>query len=111
MNAKDIYLIDLNPTKGAEIKKARPCIIVSNDDVAILPLKIVVPLIGFKENHNKSWLVQVTPTTSNGLSKISTADPMHIRSVAHDRFLKKLGVLDDKSFKLLQNAIKVVLDF
>ncbi|MBS9524383.1 type II toxin-antitoxin system PemK/MazF family toxin [Litoribacter alkaliphilus] len=33
MNRGDIYLINLDPTIGAEIKKTRPCIIISNDDL------------------------------------------------------------------------------
>lgn len=111
MNTKEIYLVDLNPTKGAEIKKARPCIIVSNNDIKILPLKIVVPLIGYKDIHNKSWLIKVVPDNKNGLTKISTADPMHIRSVSHSRFVKKIGLLDEKSYQKLKNAIKLVLDF
>ena len=110
MNTKDIYLVDLNPIKGAEINKARPCIIVSNDDVGILPLKIVVPLIGYKEHHNKSWLVKIEPTKNTGLSKDSTADPMHIRSVSHDRILKKIGCIDDSIYLNLKNAMKIVLD-
>ena len=110
MNTKDIYLVDLNPIKGAEINKARPCIIVSNDDVGILPLKIVVPLIGYKEHHNKSWLVKIEPTKNTGLSKDLTADPMHIRSVSHDRILKKIGCIDDSIYLNLKNAMKIVLD-
>lgn len=110
MNTKDIYLVDLNPTKGAEINKARPCIIVSNDDVGVLPLKIVVPLIGYKEHHNKSWLVKIEPTKKTGLSKDSTADPMHMRSVSHDRILKKIGCIDDSIYLKLKNAMKIVLD-
>ena len=103
-------MVDLNPTKGAEINKARPCIIVSNDDVGILPLKIVVPLIGYKEHHDKSWLVKIEPTKNTGLSKDSTADPMHIRSVSHDRILKKIGCIDDSIYLKLKNAMKIVLD-
>ena len=110
MNTKDIYLVDLNPTKGAEINKARPCVIVSNDDVGVLPLKIVVPLIGYKAHHNKSWLVKIEPTKNTGLSKDSTADPMHIRSVSHDRILKKIGSIDDNTYSKLKEAIKIVLD-
>ena len=110
MNTKDIYLVDLNPTKGAEVKKARPCIIVSNDDVGVLPLKIVVPLIGYKEHHNKSWLVKIEPSQNTGLSKDSTADPMHMRSVSHDRILKKIGCIDDSIYLKLKNTMKIVLD-
>lgn len=110
MNTKDIYLVDLNPTKGSEINKARPCIIVSNNDIAVLPLKIVVPLIGHKEHHNKSWLVKIAPTKNTGLSKDSTADPMHMRSVSHDRMLKKIGSIDEDSYAKLKEAMKVALD-
>ena len=111
MNTKDIYLVNLNPTKGAEIKKARPCIIVSNDDIGILPLKVVVPLIGHKESHNnKSWLVPIVPTPQNGLSKISTADALNIRSVSDTRIIKKIGVIDEQIYQQLIYAMRVVLN-
>lgn len=111
MNIKDIYLIDLNPTKEAEIRKARPCIIVSNDDIGVLPLKVVVPLIGHKEIHNnKSWLVPIEPSSQNGLTKISTADALNIRSVSDKRIIKKLGVIDDANYAQLLEAMKVVLN-
>ncbi len=111
MNTKDIYLVDLNPTKGAEIRKARPCIVVSNNDIGVLPLKVVVPLIGYKESHdNKSWLVPISPDEQNGLSKISTADALNIRSVSDTRIIKKIGVLDEESYQKLLNAMRVVLD-
>ena len=110
MNTKDIYLVDLNPTKGAEINKARPCIIVSNNDVGVLPLKIVVPLIGYKEHHNKSWMIKIKPEYYTGLSKISTADTMQIRSVAHNRMIKKIGYIDNQTYIQLKEAIKIVLN-
>jgi mRNA-degrading endonuclease toxin of MazEF toxin-antitoxin module len=37
----EIWEINLNPAVGAEIKKTRPCIIVSDDAMGILPLKII----------------------------------------------------------------------
>ena len=110
MNTKDIYLVDLNPTRGAEVNKARPCIVVSNNDVGVLPLKIIVPLIGYKEHHNKSWMVKIEPKTHTGLSKISTADSMQIRSVAHNRIIKKIGYIDKQTYMQLQEAMKIVLD-
>jgi len=111
MNTKDIYLVNLNPTKGAEIRKARPCIVVSNDDIGVLPLKVVVPLIGYKESHNnKSWLVPITPNSKNGLSKISTADALNIRSVSDTRMIKKIGVIDEKTYQQLIYAMRVVLN-
>jgi mRNA interferase MazF len=41
----DVYLVDLNPTRGAEIQKTRPCLIVSSDDMnRHLATVIVAPL-------------------------------------------------------------------
>jgi mRNA interferase MazF len=111
MNTREIYLIDLNPTKGAETRKSRPCIIVSNNDIGVLPLKVVVPLIGHKESHNnKSWLVPITPNIQNGLSKPSTADALYIRSVSDTRIIKKVGEIDKESYQKLVDAMRVVLD-
>lgn len=110
MNTKDVYLIDLNPTKGAEIKKARPCIIVSNSNLGVLPLKVVVPLIGYQSHHNKSWLVKIEPTQTNGLTKTSTADTLNMRSVSHSRFIKKLGEISEADYMKLQKALKITLD-
>ncbi|RLA71137.1 MAG: type II toxin-antitoxin system PemK/MazF family toxin [Epsilonproteobacteria bacterium] len=111
MTTRDIYLVDLNPTKGAETKKARPCIIVSNDDVGILPLKVVVPLIGHKDIHNnKSWLIPIDVTLENGLAKKSTADALNIRSVSDTRIIKRIGVLDEETYLRLLHAMKIVLN-
>ena len=111
MKTKDIYLVNLNPAKGAETRKARPCIIVSNDDIGVLPLKVVIPLIGHKESHNgKSWLVPIVPTSENGLEKKSTADALNIRSVSDVRILKKLGSISNETYKQLVRAMKVVLN-
>jgi len=107
----EIHLVDLNPTKGAEIYKARPCIIVSTNDIGILPLKVVIPLIGYKPLHNnKSWLVPIQPDPKNGLSKPSTADALNIRSVSDQRFLKKLGMIDQTTLSKLIQAMNVVLE-
>ena len=50
MNNGDIWLINLDPTIGAEIQKTRPAIIVNSDAVGILPLKIIAPLTDWKAN-------------------------------------------------------------
>lgn len=42
----EVYWVNLDPTVGTQIKKTRPCLIVSPDDLnTILPRVIVAPLI------------------------------------------------------------------
>jgi len=111
MRRGEIHLVDLNPTRGAEIYKARPCLIVSNDDIGVLPLKVVIPLIGYKPSHeNKSWLVPVNPSQENGLSKPSTADALNIRSVSDGRFLKHIGQVEEEVLVQVTQAMRVVLE-
>ncbi len=41
----EVYWVDLDPTVGSEIKKTRPALIISPDDMnAILPRVIIAPL-------------------------------------------------------------------
>jgi mRNA interferase MazF len=37
-------LINLDPTLGAEIRKTRPAVIVSDDAIGTLPLRVIVPV-------------------------------------------------------------------
>lgn len=45
----EVWRVHLNPTVGDEIGKTRPCVVLSNADVGILALRIIVPLTDWKE--------------------------------------------------------------
>ena len=71
MKQNEIWLIDLDPTKGAEIQKKRPAIIINDDRLGKLPLKIVVPVTDWKDRYDIApWMVKIEPTDSNGLPKL-----------------------------------------
>jgi len=59
MRQGEIWLINLDPTIGAEIKKTRPTIIVNDDSLGKLPLKIIVPLTDWKQRYSFSNKAQV----------------------------------------------------
>ncbi len=44
MKQGEIWEINLSPTVGAEIKKKRPAVIINDDAIGILPLKVIVPI-------------------------------------------------------------------
>jgi len=44
MQRGEIWLINLSPTLGAEMQKTRPTVIVNDDEVGILPFKVIVPI-------------------------------------------------------------------
>ena len=49
MKQGEIWEINLSPTVGAEIKKKRPVVIINDDMIRILPLKVVVPITEWKD--------------------------------------------------------------
>jgi mRNA interferase MazF len=51
MKQSEIWLVNLDPTKAAEIQKTRPAIIVNNNLLGKLPLKVVVPLTDWKDRY------------------------------------------------------------
>ena len=109
MKQSEIWLINLDPTIGAEIKKTRPAIIINHDALGKLPLKIIVPVTEWKERYDIApWMVKIEPDQINGLSKTSAADCIQIRSVA-DRFSKKIGVINDDVLKEIKYALAKVL--
>lgn len=111
MKQNEIWLINLDPTKGSEIKKTRPAIIVNHNSLGRLPLKIIIPITDWKEKYNIApWMVKIDPTPENGLSKVSTADCFQIRSLSEERLIKKLGTVDLSTINEVKQAMKKVLD-
>ncbi|MEA2043645.1 MAG: type II toxin-antitoxin system PemK/MazF family toxin [Bacteroidota bacterium] len=106
----EIWLINLNPTKGAEIKKTRPAIIVNDNAVGRLPLKIIVPLTDWKDRYEVApWMVKIEPNKQNKLTKTSSADCFQVRSVSENRFVKKIGKIDNETSEEIKIALAKVL--
>lgn len=112
MNQCDIWLVDLNPTRGAEIQKIRPCIIVNDNGVGKLPLRVVIPITDWKNHFVPiSWLIKLDPLPTNGLQKTSTADCFQIRSVSYDRFIRKIGTISKADFERIQKGLAALFSF
>ncbi len=52
MKQGEVWLRNLDPTIGAEIKKTRPAVIVNADSLGKLPLKIIVPITDWKDKYS-----------------------------------------------------------
>jgi mRNA interferase MazF len=110
MHRGEVWLINLNPTVGAEIKKIRPAIIVNDDAIGILPLKIIVPITEWKDRYAVApWIVRLVPDTENGLDKPSAADTFQVRSLSQTRFVRQLGKLSTVAMQEITKALAVVL--
>ena len=109
MKRGEIWLVNLDPTIGAEIKKTRPTVIVSEDAVGILPLKIIVPVTEWHERYTVApWMVRLEHTPETGLNKTSAADAFQVRSVAQQRLVRRLGMLSESVMQEITRALAVV---
>ncbi len=106
MNQGEIWLADLNPTKGSEQAGTRPVVIVSgnmlNEHLGII---IVIPLTTKIKNFKGNPVL--TPNKSNGLKEESEMLVFHVRSVSKDRLTRQLGSI---SAEELNRAIKTLND-
>lgn len=109
MKQGEIWLISFNPTIGSEIRKTRPAIIVNDNQLGKLPLKIIVPLTDWKDRYTIApWMVKIDPDITNNLSKTSAADCFQVRCVAEERFIRSIGNVTDKQLAEIQIAFTKV---
>lgn len=98
MQRFQIWLVCLDPTVGSEIKKTRPAVIVSPDELnRHLRTVVVVPL-----TTGRTYPFRV-PTSVGGTEGVAAID--QIRTVDKQRLVKQIGVLDTSTAQVLLDAL------
>ena len=111
MKQGEIWKINLSPTIGAEIKKERPAVIINDDSIGVLPLRVIVPVTEWKDKFfDAIWMVKTEPDSQNNLTKPSAIDTFQIRSISTARFIKKIGFVSPDILNEIKTAIKAVID-
>ena len=103
----EIWWVDLDPVKGAETRKKRPCVVVQSDAMnRETKTVIVAPILP----GHKTWpfAVNLIPTARNGLDKDRHINVKQLRAIDISRIENKQGTLEPSCLKPLQNAIKLV---
>lgn len=105
--------VDLEPAKGSETGKTRPCVVVTNDTYnARVPVIQVTPITAW--NDKKSRIVtnvELSPRRGNGLTKRSIADCLQTRPIDRRMRLRKVrGRLSDAELAAVDEALRKVFD-
>ncbi len=110
MKQGEIWLVNLDPTIGAEMKKTRPALIINVNSLGKLPLKVIVPITEWKEYYSTApWMIKVEPNHQNGLLKPSSIDCFQIRSLFQERLVEKLGeITSDEIIKVQEGIAKII---
>ena len=91
MNRFDVYLVNLDSTLGHEIKKTRPCLIISPDEMnQHIRTVIIAPMM----TKGRSYPTRV-PCTFKGKSGRIVLD--QIRTVDSVRLVRKVGRISQKT--------------
>lgn len=107
----DIYLVNLDPTIGDEIQKMRPVLILNAGHEKNLKLAIVAPITNWQIYwQDNPFFVSIEPDEQNCLEKKSVVDCFQIRSVSHQRFLKKIGNISEQYLYFIKQALALILD-
>lgn len=98
----EIWLVDLDPTVGSEIKKTRPCVVVSPAEMHdYLRTVIVAPLT--TKGRAAPFRIGVTHGGKKGLILLD-----QLRAIDKERLVKKLGQLPPKTLASTLSTLQEV---
>jgi mRNA interferase MazF len=95
----NIVLVNLDPTIGSEIKKTRPCVIISPDEMnKYLQTIVIAPMTSSSKSYPTR--VQVKHNKTKGLVVLD-----QIRTIDKQRIVKVLGTLTEKEIYSVKSII------
>ena len=106
----DIWLANLDPTIGSEIRKTRPVVVISND--VNNANNSVVTVLPITSNVSRVFSFEVFfPEGTANLPKDSKAKADQIRTLDKSRLAKQIGTLPSHFLLLIETAVKKHLQF
>jgi len=95
----EVWLVSLDPVRGAEMRKTRPCVIVSpNENNRNLETVIVAPMTTVE----RGWPTRVGLTFQGRRGEVALDQ---IRAVAQERLVRKLGTVSLKTAAALSSVL------
>ena len=108
----EIWLVNFDPTVGAEIRKIRPAVVISSDAAGRLPIKLVAPITDWKPYFAQNfWHVKIESDTTPGLTKASPIDALQLRGVDLLRFIRRLGSVSEVTMSEVTVAFVTVVEY
>jgi mRNA interferase MazF len=101
----DVYWVCFDPSKGTEIQKTRPAVVISNDMMNKNLSRVIVAPITSNVKHIFDFDCQVTIRGKPGKIMVD-----QLRSVDKSRLSSKIMSLDAKTFERLEAALKITFD-
>jgi len=100
----EIWWVSLDPTQGSEIKKTRPCLVLTHDTLNELRRTVVVLPLSTAAQASPPITI---PMNCAGRESVAVVD--QIRAVAKHRLQSKLGEASESDIAKVEDALKTVL--
>jgi len=101
----DVWWVRLDPTVGSEIKKTRPCLVLTTNIVNERRRTVVVVPLSTSRQAAPPLLV---PLECGGRAVIAVVD--QIRAVAKERLQQRLGTISSGHLKAVEEALRQILE-
>ncbi len=101
----EVWWVRLDPTLGSEIKKTRPCLVVSTNILNECRRTVVVVPLSSSPQASPPLLV---PVVCNGRPAVAVLD--QIRAVAKERFDCLMGSLSTDHMKAVEDGLRQILE-
>jgi len=101
----EIWWVSLDPAQGSEIRKTRPCLVLTHDTLNELRRTVVVVPLSTAAQANPPITIQM-----HCLGKEPVAVVDQIRAVAKHRLQSKLGQASTEDLGEIEDALKKVLE-
>ncbi len=96
----DVFIVNLDPTVGSEIKKTRPCVIISPDEMnKYLDTVVIAPITSKSKNYPTRIRIDL-----EGQENWVVID--QIRTIDKSRLTKKVGRIGQKETASIKHVIK-----
>ncbi len=110
MKTGDVYLVELDPALGDEIRRTRPVVVLNPGHEKNLRLAIVVPVTAWQARwETNPFFFVVDPEPRHGLAKKSAVDCFQLRALSHGRFRKRLGFLNQEEIDRVKSSVALIL--
>ena len=100
----EVWLVDLNPTKGREINKTRPCVVISPNEMSALSTVLMAPMT--TKGLKLPCRIKCRFKGKTGLILLD-----QVRAVDKSRLVKKLGPISNKTQVELCSSLQEMFEY
>ena len=108
----EIWWVQLDPTRGSEVNKTRPAVVISALSLARLPVRIIVPITSWQPKFaTRPTMIPISASSLNGLNNNLAADTLQIRCVSIERITQRIGIIDPNQLDAIVEGVALCIDY